>query len=140
MTLMKWTNNPVLNEMMNTMHSKPTHQMGGCNFNRPAANIIDNEKDYSIEIAVAGMSKEDFNINLENDILTISVEHKEMDEKEEKNYTRREFRYDGFSRSFTLPEIVDQEKIKADYKNGVLTMTLPKSEETKVKGREIKIL
>ena len=139
MTLMKWTNNPLVNEMMNTMYRKPNHQYSGCNYNRPAANIIENENDFSIELAVPGMSKEDFNIKLEDDILTISVEHKEVEEKDEKNFTRREFRYDGFSRSFTLPEIVDQEKIKADYKNGVLHLMLPKSKETKVKGREIKI-
>ena len=85
------------------------------------------------------MNKEDFSIKLEDDILIIAVEHKDMDEKVEKNFTRREFRFDGFSRSFTLPEIVDQEKIKADYKNGVLNLMLPKSKEAKVKGREIKI-
>ena len=139
MTIAKWTNNPLVNEMMNTMYRKPNYQHSGCNYNRPAANIIENENDFSIELAVPGMSKEDFNIKLEDDILTISSEQKEMEEKDEKNFTRREFRYDGFSRSFTLPEIVDQEKIKADYKNGVLNLMLPKSKEAKVKGREIKI-
>ena len=146
MTLMKWTNHPVLNDMMNGMQRRPAHH--GCDFNRPAANIIDNEKDFTIELAVPGMNKEDFSINLENDILSISVERKEVKEKstdakakvdEGRNYTRREFRYDGFCRSFSMPEIVDQEKFKADYKNGVLSVMLPKSEEAKVKGREIKI-
>lgn len=139
MTITKWTNNPLVNEMMNTMYRRPAYQSNGCNYNRPAANIIENENDFSIELAVPGMNKEDFNIKLEDDILTISAEQKEMEEKDEKNFTRREFRYDGFSRSFTLPEIVDQEKIKADYKDGVLSLMLPKSKEAKVKGREIKI-
>ncbi len=137
MTLMKWTNNPVLNEMMNGMPRRPMHH--GCEFNRPAANIIDNEKDFTIDLAVPGMNKEDFNIKLEDDVLSISVVKKEEEVKEERNFTRREFRYDEFSRSFTLPEIVDQENIKADYNNGVLSVVLPKSEEVKIKGREIKI-
>jgi len=134
---MKWTNNPVLNEMFNGMPRRTMNN--GCDFNRPAANIIENEKDFNIELAVPGMSKEDFRINIEDDILSISVERIESEEKEEKNFTRREFRYDGFNRSFSLPEVVNQEKIKADYKNGVLNVMLPKGEETKIKGREIKI-
>ncbi|MEN8225542.1 MAG: Hsp20/alpha crystallin family protein [Bacteroidota bacterium] len=139
MTLVKWTNNPLMNEMMNGMYRRPQYNHTSCNYNRPSANIIENEKDFSIELAVPGMNKEDFSIKLEDDVLTISVEQKEMTEGKEKNYTRREFRYDSFSRSFSLPEVVNQEKIKADYKNGVLSVTLPKSEEAKIKGKEIKI-
>ena len=137
MTLVKWTNNPVLNEMFNGMYRRPVYH--NCDYNRPSANIIDNEKDFTIELAAPGMKKDEFNINLENDVLTISIEKKEEEMKDERNFTRREFRYDSFSRSFTLPDIVDQDKIKADYKNGVLSVLLPKSEEVKVKGREIKI-
>ena len=137
MTLVKWTNHPVLNEMLNGMNRRDYHS--GCDYNRPAANIIENEKDFMIELAVPGMKKDDFKISLEDDILSINVEQKEVDEKDEKNYTRREFRYDGFCRSFSLPETVDQDKIKADYKNGILSLTLPKMEEAKIKGREIKI-
>ena len=136
MTLMKWTNHPVMNEMFNGMYRRPAYHT--CNYNKPAANIIDNEKDFIIELAVPGMNKDQFSINLEDDMLTISVEREE-ESKEVKNYTRREFRYDGFSRSFSLPEIIDQDKIKADYKNGVLNVVLPKGKEAKVKGREIKI-
>ena len=137
MTLMKWTHNPVLNEMFNGMYRRPVYH--NCDYNRPAANIIDNEKDFTIELAVPGMKKDEFSINLDKDVLTIAMERKDEEVKEEKNFTRREFRYDGFSRSFSLPEIVDQENIKADYKNGVLSVVLPKSEEAKIKGREIKI-
>jgi HSP20 family protein len=134
---MKWTNHPVMNELMNGMPRRPMQQ--ACDYNRPAANIIDNEKDFTIELAVPGLSKNEFNINLENDVLSLSIEKQETEEAEAKNFTRREFRYDGFCRSFSMPEIVDQEKIKADYINGVLSVVLPKSEEARVKGREIKI-
>jgi HSP20 family protein len=134
---MKWTNNPVLNEMFNGMYRRPVYH--NCDYNRPAANILDNEKDFTIELAVPGMRKDQFRINLEDDVLTISVERKEEEVQEEKNFSRREFRYDEFSRSFSLPDIVDQDNIKADYKDGVLSVVLPKSEEVKVKGKEIKI-
>ncbi len=138
MTLVKWTNNPLINEMFNGMPHRP--MQGGCDYNRPAANIIHNEKDFQIELAAPGMNKADFKIKIEDDILTISVERKEMkEETPDVNYTRREFRYDGFSRSFNLPEIIDQDKIKAEYKNGLLNVVLPKGEEAKIKGREIKI-
>lgn len=137
MTLMKWTNDPIMHHMMQSMHRRP--QYGNCNCSRPAANIIDNEKEFTIELAVPGMNKDDFRIGLENDILTVSVDLMEKEDNNAVNYSRREFRYDGFNRSFSLPEIVNQEKIKADYKNGIMKIVLPKSEETKVKGREIKI-
>lgn len=134
---MKWTNDPIVNEMMSSMHRRPVYS--NCRYNKPAANIIDNEKDFVIELAVPGMKKDDFNIKLEDDILSISVEPKEDENQEAKNYTRREFRYDGFTRSFSLSDNINQDKIKADYKEGVLSLVLPKMEEAKVKGREIKI-
>ena len=134
---MKWTNDPVLNQMISGMNRRQYY--GGCNYNKPAANIIDNAKDFTIQLAVPGMSKDDFKISLENDILSISVDMGENEEKESMNFTRREFRFDSFCRSFSLPENINQEKIKADYKNGVLSILLPKAEEAKVKGREIKI-
>ena len=137
MTLMKWTNNPVLNEMLNGMQRRPYHN--DCNFNRTSANIIDNENDFTIELAVPGMQKKDFKINIEKEILSISVEKQESKEKVEKNYSRREFRYDGFCRSFSIPETVNQDEIKADYKSGVLSIRLPKSEEVQQKSKEIKI-
>jgi HSP20 family protein len=91
-------------------------------------------------MAAPGLTKEDFKINVENDVLTVSNEKKtETSEKNEK-YTRKEFSYSSFLRSFTLPEIVDMEKINAGYENGILTLTLPKKEEAKPKSpREIKI-
>ena len=137
MTLMKWTNNPVLNEMLNGMQRRP--YQNDYNFNRPAANIIDNENDFTIELAVPGMQKKDFKINIEKEILSISVENQESKEKVEKNYSRREFRYDGFCRSFSIPETINQDEIKADYKSGVLSIRLPKSEEVQQKSKEIKI-
>ena len=98
------------------------------NFSTPAINVIENEKDYKVEVAAPGMNKEDFNIHLnENQELVITVEKNSQDEqKEEKKYLRREFSYTKFQQAFQLPDNMDKEKIGAKVENGVLEITLPK--------------
>ncbi len=110
------------------------------NNNLPAVNISENKDDYKIELAAPGLNKNDFKINLENDVLTISSEKEENTEEKDEQVMRREFNYSKFSRSFTLPETVDVDKIKASFKDGVLKLVLPKMDEAKVKpAKEIKI-
>jgi HSP20 family protein len=104
----------------------------------PSVNIQDNEKDFVIEVAAPGVKKDEFNIKVENNVLSISREVKENKEEKKDNYTRREFVYSSFNRTFTLPKIVDVDKIDADYNQGILSITLPKKEEA-VLSREIKI-
>ncbi|MCW9037889.1 Hsp20/alpha crystallin family protein [Altibacter sp.] len=101
----------------------------------PAVNILENEDDFKVEMAVPGMKKEDFNIDLENNLLTISAEEQSENETkgQDGSYTRREFNYSAFKRSFTLPDSVDGEKIAASYTDGVLNITIPKKEEAKPK-------
>ena len=112
----------------------------GKRFSDPAANIIENSDSFQLEIAAPGMQKDDFKINLENNILTISVEVEDQKREEGKNYSRKEFYYGSFSRSFTLPKTIDLENIKADYVSGILTIALPKKEEAKVEiKKEIRI-
>ena len=98
------------------------------NFSTPAINVIENEKDYKVEVAAPGMNKEDFNIHLnENQELVITVEKNTQNaQKEEKKYLRREFSYTKFQQAFQLPDNVDKEKIGAKVENGVLEITLPK--------------
>lgn len=98
------------------------------NFSTPAINVIENEKDYKVEVAAPGMNKEDFNIHLnENQELVITVEKNiQNEQKEEKKYLRREFSYTKFQQAFQLPDNVDKEKIGAKVENGVLEITLPK--------------
>lgn len=106
----------------------------------PAVNIIEGKEDFRIEVAAPGLNKEDFKINLENDELTISANKEVKKENKEENYTRREFSYSSFTRSFTLPESVAGEKITAEHKDGILTIFVPKREESKAKpAREISI-
>lgn len=94
----------------------------------PSANIKETNENFQIELAVPGLKKEDLKIDLDNDVLTISSERKEEKTEEKDNYTRREFNYSSFSRSFYLPEIADAEKISAEYKDGVLNIVIPKKE------------
>jgi HSP20 family protein len=109
----------------------------------PAVNIKETENSYEVEMAAPGMKKEDFKIELENNILTISSEKTEEREEgdEKEKYSRREFSYQSFQRSISLPkEVVDEEKIKAHYKDGMLHLTIPKKEEAKQKPpRKIQI-
>jgi len=106
----------------------------------PAVNIIESKDDYRIELAAPGLHKDDFKINLENNVLTVSSEKEENREKEEDKVMRKEFSYYSFSRSFTLPQTVNADKISASHKDGVLQISIPKREEAKEKPvREIKI-
>jgi HSP20 family protein len=104
----------------------------------PAANIVENEKSFHIEISVPGMNKDDFKLKLENNVLTVSSEKETENVEETKNYTRKEFMYGAFSRSFTLPKIVETDSIKAAYENGILKIELPKKDEAKI-SKEITI-
>ena len=110
--------------------------MEKANATAPAINVVESDKDYKVEVAVPGMTKEDFNIHLsdENE-LVISMEKKvENEDKENKKYLRREFSYTKFQQSLYLPDNVDNEKITANVANGVLTIELPKySQEEKAK-------
>lgn len=100
----------------------------------PAVNIKENDNQFTVEVAVPGMEKEDFQIDLDNNILTISSEKKTENEETNDKYTRREYSYQSFKRSFTLPKnVVDSDKIAATYKNGELVIAIPKREEAKPK-------
>jgi HSP20 family protein len=106
----------------------------------PAVNISETNDHFRIEVAAPGMNKEDFKLSVDNDVLTISAEKKEEKNEKEARYTRKEFSYVSFSRSFNMPETVDAEKIEASYQNGVMAITLPKKEEAKPRApREIKV-
>lgn len=118
---------------------KPDWFGGLENYNNtfPAVNIRENEKDFELEIAVPGQKKEDFNIEVDENVLTISMENKNQGEVKDDNFTRREFSYSSFKRAFTLPETVNEEKINASYTDGILRFTLPKKEEALPKPKRM---
>ena len=105
----------------------------------PAVNVVDNEDNYEIEVAAPGLSKKDFTVNVENGVLMISGKSEKEEEEKEKNYTRKEFSSKSFSRSFTLPENVEEEDIAAKFKDGVLTLTLKKAKVEVKQAKEIAI-
>ena len=102
----------------------------------PAVNVKENEKGFEIEVAAPGLAKKDFNITVDNRVLTISSEKEEEKEEKQDNYTRREFSYSSFSRSFTLPEDVNEDDLKANYADGVLRLTVPKKTIAQPKVRK----
>lgn len=106
----------------------------------PAVNIVEGKEDYRIEVAAPGLSRDDFRINLENNILSVSSEKEEKTEEKDEKVMRKEFNYYSFCRSFSLPQTVNSEKIKATHKDGILNIVVPKRDEAKEKpAREIKI-
>lgn len=102
----------------------------------PSVNIRERDEDYVIDLAVPGMDKKDFNVEVDNGLLTVSGERKEENNEENEKVTRREFHYGSFSRSFTLPETANPETVKAAYKDGILTLTIAKREESKRKPKK----
>ena len=105
----------------------------------PAVNIAETENDFHIEMAVPGLKKEDFKINLDKNVLSVSAEKKEEATNEGKRYSKREYAYNSFVRSFTLPETADHGKIDAEYTDGILKLTVAKKEEAKIQSREIAV-
>jgi HSP20 family protein len=111
-----------------------TSNFSNTNTTLPAVNIKENENEFLVDVAAPGMDKKDFKIDLDNDVLSISSEKESNTNSSNDNYTRKEYSYMSFKRSFTLPKgIVDRDKIKATYKNGELKITVPKLEEAKPK-------
>jgi len=112
----------------------------GRNSSMPAVNIKENEKSFILELAVPGIDKKDLKIDINEDVLTISHEVKDEKEENTDGYKRKEFSYTSFCRSFYVPENVNVDKIGASYKDGVLTVDLPKNEEEKSKiSKQVKI-
>ncbi len=138
MSLVKWNPrsglfSPLSSMMENFFNDEFLPLKNGNGATAPAVNVTDNEKSYDVEVAAPGMKKEDFNVAVDNGVLTISSEKETETEETKDNYTRKEFSYSSFSRSFGLPENVDDKKIKAKYDNGILKITIPK---TKAKKKE----
>ena len=99
----------------------------------PAVNIREDEKSYALDLAVPGLDKKDLNIDINEDVLTISSESKNETEESKDGFKRKEFSYRAFTRSFYIPENVNREMIEANYKDGILSVNLPKQEEEKSK-------
>lgn len=102
--------------------------------NVPTANITETPKEYTVELAAPGLERKDFNVEVDNHTLKISAEKEEEKTEKEGEYSRREYSFNSFNRSFTLPENVKESNIDAKYENGVLRVSIPKAKETPVKA------
>ncbi|WP_345765935.1 MULTISPECIES: Hsp20/alpha crystallin family protein [Chryseobacterium] len=117
--------------------SRELFNWGNTNFSStlttvPSVNIKENDNHFEVEVAAPGMQKDDFRITLDSNLLTISSFKKNETEESKDNYTRREFSYQSFQRSFELAkDVVDEEHIEAKYENGVLKLIIPKTEKAK---------
>lgn len=128
-----WTNffNDILNHDWNDLSLRNYSQS---NTTLPSVNIKESENNFEVEMAAPGMDKKDFKIEVEKGVLSISSEvQTDNQEKESEHFTRREFSYQSFCRSFSLPTSVDSDKIFAKYENGILKVVIPKREEAKPK-------
>ncbi len=106
----------------------------------PAVNIRETEKNFAVEFAAPGFKKTDFKISADNNILTVGAEKKEEKNENKEGFTRKEFSYNSFSRSFSLPQHVNAEKIDAKYNDGILALTIPKKDGIKTNPKkEIKV-
>ncbi|HEY0653033.1 MAG TPA: Hsp20/alpha crystallin family protein [Chryseosolibacter sp.] len=101
--------------------------------NVPTANITETPKEYKVELAAPGLERKDFNVEVDNHTLKISAEKEEEKNEKDGEYSRREYSFNSFSRSFTLPENVKEGNIDARYENGVLKVSIPKAKETPLK-------
>ncbi|MEJ2902415.1 Hsp20/alpha crystallin family protein [Pedobacter panaciterrae] len=142
MTLVKFNNRtrntaPYFNNVFDSLFSEAINK--NLTINKvPGVNILETETEYKIEIAAPGLTKEDFQINLKKDTLSVWAEKKTSETEEKKDYTRREFDYFSFARSFVLPESVNADNITAEYVNGILNITIGK-DEVKSQNKEIKV-
>jgi HSP20 family protein len=130
MNLIRRTSNPLFPSLLDEFFGSDTPFSGLSSRSYvPSVNISETDTNFELALAAPGKTRKDFNVELDDHVLTVSSESKHEDESMTDQYTRREFRYDNFQRSFSLPETVDTLGIKAKYDNGILTITLPKHEE-----------
>ncbi|WP_199119083.1 Hsp20/alpha crystallin family protein [Pedobacter sp. ASV28] len=141
MSLVKFNNRtrntaPYFNNVFDSLFSDALNKNYGLN-RVPQVNILETASEYKIELAAPGLTKEDFKIELKKDNLSVWAEKKSEQSDEQKDYTRKEFEYLSFARSFVLPEGIDSEKISAEYINGILNITIGKKDEVKNDHKEI---
>lgn len=135
---MFWPSTSSVDDFLNdNLFNWPNMNNGG---SLPRVNITETDEDFRVEMAAPGMKREDFHVELDNDTLVIWSEMSDNKEENNTSYTRREFSYESFRRSFHLPNTVEADKIRAKYEDGILKLMIPKKEEAKRKpAKKIKI-
>ena len=143
MTLVKFNNNKGANALLPGFNDVFESIFNDTFFNDrmvarvPAVNISETAESYHLELAAPGLKKQDFKISLDRKVLNISVEQQNESSEEGKRFSKKEFSYSSFVRSFTLPDLADQSRIEAAYEDGVLKVDIAKKEEAKIASRQI---
>ena len=147
MTIIKKNENfPTFPSLFNDFFNRDWIDFNNRNFSTtqttiPSVNVVESDDKFELEVAAPGFEKKDFKVELNHNVLTISSDKKEeREEGDGKQYTRKEFSYLSFCRSFTIPDTVNHEKIEARYENGILKVLIPKKEEPKSLKHEIAIV
>ncbi len=133
---------PIMNSLLEDFWNTDgflENRLLGSRMTAPAVNIQDQDHSFVVEVAAPGLRKSDFSVDLQNGVLRIEAETKEEEEEKTDSFTRREFAYNGFSRSFSLPEYVKQDDINATYENGILRLVLKKEQQQVSKRKHIEI-
>jgi HSP20 family protein len=145
MTLVKFANgqknhlvNPFFNDVFDSILND-SFLSDKLSSRAPAVNIAETENEFQIELAAPGLKKDDFKISLDKNVLTVSADKKVENIEEGKKFSKREYSYNSFTRSFTLPETADHSKIEAEYTDGILKLNVAKKEEAKIQSREISV-
>jgi HSP20 family protein len=145
MTLVKFNNNKGANALMPGFNDVFESIFNDTFFNDrlvtrvPAVNVSETTDHYHLELAAPGLKKQDFRISLDRNVLTIAVEQQTENKAADKRYSKREFSYSAFTRSFTLPDQADHNRIEAAYEDGVLMVDIAKKEEAKMASRQIEL-
>jgi HSP20 family protein len=147
MTLVKWNSNgnsatPAFSNLLESFFGRDLADFVGKDFANtvPAVNVVESAEKFTVEVAAPGLKKENFQVNLNNNLLTIASKYEQTKEENKSKYARREFGFASFQRTFTLPNTVDANRIEAKYQDGILYIHLPKREEAKEKPpRQINI-
>ena len=147
MTIIKKNENyPIFPSLFNDFFNRDWIDFNNRNFSTtqttiPSVNVVESDDKFELEVAAPGFEKKDFKVELNHNLLTISSnKQEEREEGDGKQYTRKEFSYLSFCRSFTIPDTINHEKIEARYENGILKVLIPKKEEPKPLKHEIEIV
>lgn len=143
MSLQKWNNRnlPLFDTLMDNFFGNNVRLLRSTDLglSTPAANVLETENSYEVELAAPGKSKEDFNVEVDNGAISISSQTETSNESENKTFARKEYSYESFQRSSMLPENVDDSRIEASYTDGVLKIVVPNAEVSKPEAKTIPI-
>ena len=133
------TTSPNFSNLFDEFFGKDVEFNASCSTTTPSINIIEKNESFVIQVAAPGLDKEDFNVTIDGSKLTISSE-KEIDKLEEgEKFRKKQFSFSKFKRTFSIPELLDMESINAEYRSGILNVTVPKMEAVKKEAKQIKV-